>query len=112
MQEIWKRARELRHSATDAERLLWRHLRRKNFADYKFRRQYPIAGYILDFVCIPAKLIIELDGGRHVTAVEYDERRTRKMTMCGYRVVRFWNDDVFLRTEEVLEEIWRELHQR
>jgi very-short-patch-repair endonuclease len=111
MRETWKRARQLRHSATDAERLLWRHLRRENFAPYKFRRQYPIAGYIADFACVPARLVIELDGGQHADALAYDERRTRKMAMCGYRVLRYWNDDVFLRIEAVLEEIRRELHR-
>jgi very-short-patch-repair endonuclease len=112
MQEIWKRARALRRSATDAERMLWRHLRRGNFAPHKFRRQYPIAGYIVDFVCVSAKLVIELDGGQHADAREYDERRTHKIAACGYRVLRFWNDDVLLRTEAVLEEIWRSLHGR
>jgi very-short-patch-repair endonuclease len=111
MQEIWQRARQLRRSATDAERLLWHHLRRENFAPYRFRRQYPIAGYIVDFVCVSARLIVELDGGQHLDAREYDEKRTRKIEMGGYRVLRFWNDDVFLRTEPVLEEIWRNLHQ-
>jgi very-short-patch-repair endonuclease len=112
MRETWKRARELRHTTTDAERFLWRHLRRENFAAYKFRRQYPIAGYIADFACVSAKLVVELDGGQHADALEYDERRTRKIAACSYRVLRFWNDDVFLRTEDVLEEIWQGLHRR
>jgi very-short-patch-repair endonuclease len=112
VRETWKRARKLRQSATDAERLLWRYLRRENFTAYKFRRQYPIAGYIVDFVCVSAKLVVELDGGQHLDALEYDKERTRKIAVCGYRVLRFWNDDVFLRTEAVLEEIWRGLHGR
>lgn len=109
MQEKWKPARALRCAATDAEHCLWRYLRRENLAAFKFRRQYPIAGYIADFVCIPAHLVIELDGGQHLDAGKYDVARTRDIEACGFRVIRFWNDDVLLRTESVLEEILREL---
>lgn len=109
MQEKWKRARQLRHTATDAERCLWLYIRRENLAAHKFRRQYPIAGYIVDFVCIPAKLVVELDGGQHLDACEYDAKRTRAIEGHRYRVLRFWNDDVLLRTESVLEEILRNL---
>jgi very-short-patch-repair endonuclease len=109
MQEKWKRARALRSAATDAECHLWRYLRRENLEGFKFRRQYPIAGYIADFVCIPARLVIELDGGQHLESSSYDALRTRDIEACGFRVVRFWNDDVLLRTELVLEEILREL---
>ncbi|GLQ47732.1 hypothetical protein GCM10007862_27830 [Dyella lipolytica] len=112
MQEKWKRARQLRLTATDAERCLWRYLRRENLANYKFRRQFPIAGYIVDFVCISAKLVVELDGGQHLGTREYDAMRTHMIEACGYRVLRFWNDDVLLRTESVLEEILRDLPGR
>jgi very-short-patch-repair endonuclease len=109
MQEKWKRARALRSAATDAERHLWRYLRRENLVGFKFRRQHPIAGYIADFVCIPAGLVIELDVGQHLESSDYDAARTRDIEACGFRVVRFWNDDVLLRTELVLEEILRKL---
>ncbi|HUA80869.1 MAG TPA: DUF559 domain-containing protein [Dyella sp.] len=109
MQEKWKRARALRHTATDAERHLWRHPRRENLKGHTFRRQYPIAGYIADFVCISAGLVIELDGGQHTYTHEYDVKRTRTIESYGYRVLRFWNDDVLLRMESVQEEIWRNL---
>ena len=112
MQEKWKRARQLRRASTDAERCLWRHLRHKNLATCKFRRQYPIAGYIVDFVCLPAMLVVEIDGGQHVDAACYDARRTRTLEARGYRVLRFWNDDVLLRTQDVLEVIWRHLAAR
>lgn len=98
--------------SNDAERLLWRHLRRENFATYKFRRQYPIAGYIADFVCLSAKLVIELDGGQHADAIEYDKRRTGKLAINGYRVMRFWNYDVLVRTQNVLEAIQQMLRQK
>jgi very-short-patch-repair endonuclease len=105
MELKWKRARELRNGATDAERHLWHYLRREQLAGWKFRRQYPIAGFIADFVCIPARLVVELDGGQHVDARRYDACRTRLIEAEGYRVVRFWNDDVLLRVDAVLEQI-------
>ncbi|RUL69093.1 endonuclease domain-containing protein [Dyella choica] len=109
MKEKWKRARQLRRASTDAERHLWRHLRQRNLAACKFRRQFPIAGYIVDFVCLPAKLVVEIDGGQHLDALEYDEARTRALEARGFRVLRFWNDEVLLHTDDVLEVIWRNL---
>jgi very-short-patch-repair endonuclease len=112
MKEEWMRARSLRNSATDPERHLWRYLRRENLAGYKFRRQFPIGAYIVDFVCVRARLVIELDGGHHASTSEYDARRTLAIKACGYRVLRFWNDDVVLRTDLVLEQILRNLGNR
>ena len=112
MEAIWKNARRLRRSATDAELKLWRHLKGRQLDDCKFRRQFPIAGYVADFACVEARLVIALDGGQHVETQDYDERRTRRMRPNGYRVLRFWNDDVLLRTELVLEEILRHLRER
>jgi very-short-patch-repair endonuclease len=109
MQRKWTFARRLRNEATDAERHLWRYLRREQLAGFKFRRQYPMAGYIADFVCIPARLVLELDGGQHLDALGYDAERTRTIEAQGYRVLRFWNDEVLLRTEAVLEEVLRHL---
>jgi len=109
MQRIWIRARQLRNESTDAERRLWYFLRRQQLDGHKFRRQYPLAGYIADFVCVPAKLVIELDGGQHLDALAYDRRRTEALQRAGYRVLRFWNDDVLLRTDDVLAEIFRAL---
>jgi very-short-patch-repair endonuclease len=111
MQEKWIRARKFRRVATDAERHLWRYLCRENLAGLKFRRQHPIDRYIVDFVCIPAALVVELDGGQHMAARTYDMKRTHAIETFGYRVLRFWNDDVLLRTEAVLEEIWKHLGQ-
>ncbi|MHB1057865.1 MAG: endonuclease domain-containing protein [Rhodanobacter sp.] len=108
----WIRARQLRNDGTDAERRLWHFLRRQQLAGHKFRRQYPLAGYIVDFAGVPARLVIELDGGQHLDAVEYDRRRTEVLLREGYRVLRFWNDDVLLRTDDVLAEIFRVLEER
>ncbi|GAA0251662.1 endonuclease domain-containing protein [Rhodanobacter caeni] len=112
MQRQWTRARQLRNGSTDAERRLWHFLRRRQLAGHKFRRQYPLAGYIVDFVCVPARLVIELDGGQHLDAIEYDERRSAALQREGYRVLRFWNDDVLLRTEDVVREIFRVLEEK
>lgn len=112
MKESWTRARELRRASTDAERHLWRHLRHRNLAAYKFRRQFPIASYIVDFVCLPAMLVVQVDGGQHLDAQRYDKARTSTLEANGYRVLRFWNDEVLLQTEAVIEVIWRNLPVR
>ena len=109
MQRIWIRAHHLRNESTDAERHLWYFLRRRQLGGHKFRRQNPLAGYIADFVCVLARLVVELDGGQHLDARAYDERRTEALQREGYRVLRFWNDDVLLRTEDVVAEIFRVL---
>ena len=96
-------ARKLRWSMTDAERLLWRHLRNRELLGHKFRRQHAIGGYIADFICIEAKLIVEADGGQHADHTDEDAQRTRDLAALGYRVLRFWNDDILLRTDAVLE---------
>ncbi len=112
MQLKWIRARRLRNDGTDAERRLWHFLRCEQLGGHKFRRQYPLAGYIVDFVCVPGCLVVELDGGQHLDALEYDRRRTEALQREGYRVLRFWNDDVLLRTKDVLAEVFRVLEER
>jgi very-short-patch-repair endonuclease len=104
---VRRRARELRNNATDAERHRWRHLRLRQLAGFRFRRQVPIAGFIADFLCSQAGVVIELDGGQHVERLEADEARSRVLRACGYRVLRYWNDDVLLRTQDVLDDILR-----
>lgn len=88
---------------TDAERLLWRHLRDRGLLGHKFRRQHAIGGFIADFICIEAMLIVEADGGQHADHTDEDAQRTRDLAALGYRVLRFWNDDMLLRTDAVLE---------
>lgn len=104
------RARKLRNSTTDAEQLLWQHLRRRQLGGYRFRRQVPIRGYIADFVCIEAKLVIELDGGQHQEQLKQDRYRDAWIRGEGYRVLRFWNNIVFNETTSVLESILSHLH--
>ncbi|GAB3344703.1 endonuclease domain-containing protein [Lysobacter tyrosinilyticus] len=105
MDVLRTRARELRSNATDAEKVLWRALRGKQLEGFRFRRQVPIAGFIADFLCPQARLIIELDGGQHAEQGGYDAARTTKLAGFGYRVLRYWNNDVLARTEAVLEDI-------
>ena len=106
-----QRARALRRNPTDAERHLWRHLRNRHLAGYKFRRQHPVGPYIVDFICPEACLVVELDGGQHQGQQHYDAARTAFLENRGLRVLRFWNDQVFSETEAVLEEIVRRLRE-
>jgi very-short-patch-repair endonuclease len=103
------RARALRKNSTDAESLLWSHLRGRRLAGYKFRRQYPINGYIVDFVVLESKLIVEVDGGQHAVRAAQDDQRTKVLEQFGFRVVRFWNHDVLKNVEGVLESLLQEL---
>ena len=103
-------ARTLRRNQTEAEKRLWRHLRNRGLAGHKFRRQYPIGPYIADFVCLKQRLIIEADGGQHMEQVAADERRTEFIESLGFKVLRFWNNDVLQDTEVVLSVILSELN--
>jgi very-short-patch-repair endonuclease len=95
-------AKRLRSNATDAESVLWRHLRAHRFAGHKFKRQHPIGPYIVDFVCFGSRLIIEVDGGQHLEN-ERDAKRDAWLQAQGFVVVRVWNNDVLSRTEAVLD---------
>jgi very-short-patch-repair endonuclease len=90
----YERARELRKNLTDAEKKLWAYLRGNKLHGIKFRRQHALGNYIVDFCAIKQKLIIELDGSQHLDQGEYDLERTRYLSEQGYRVLRFWNDQV------------------
>ena len=87
-------ARQLRKESTDAEHKLWYLLRDRRFQGRKFRRQVPVGPFIADFVCVEERLIVELDGGQHTEHEERDQARTRYLEAAGYRVVRFWNNEV------------------
>ncbi|WP_332311006.1 endonuclease domain-containing protein [Stenotrophomonas sp. SY1] len=104
-----RRARRLRNNPTDAEARLWQFLRRRQLAGYRFRRQVPLAGYIVDFVCLERSLVIELDGGQHLEHARYDQQRSQVLEASGYRVLRYWNDAVLKQTSDVLEDVLRVL---
>ena len=99
------RARKLRENQTDVESKLWSRLRDRQIRGAKFRRQYPIGPYIADFCCVEQALIIELDGGQHADQSSADQQRTNLMKNLGYRVLRFWNNEVHSNIEGVLERI-------
>ena len=103
--KLLKHARELREQATKAEQMLWKYLRGRRLNGYKFRRQVVIEPYIVDFVCLKSKLIVEADGGQHSEQQEYDALRTKRLEGMGYRVLRFWNNDILRQHENVLEYI-------
>jgi very-short-patch-repair endonuclease len=98
-------ARELRKNMTDAERIIWYYLRDRRLSGWKFRRQHPIGPFIVDFICIEKRLIVEVDGGQHNLNPEIDIKRTEYLKERGYRVIRFWNNDVLKETEAVLNSI-------
>jgi len=103
------RARELRKNPTEAERKLWAHLRLCQICGYKFRRQHPVGPYIVDFVCIEKKLIIEVDGGQHNEKRIYDAKREKWLEEKGFKVLRFWNNELLGDIDIVREVIANEL---
>jgi very-short-patch-repair endonuclease len=106
--ETLRRAQRLRHELTDAERNLWSVLRNRQLNGAKFRRQQPIGPFIADFVCQERRLIIEADGGQHALSAS-DAHRTDFLESVGYRVLRFWNNDILTNLDGVAEVIANEL---
>ncbi|MBI4840274.1 MAG: endonuclease domain-containing protein [candidate division NC10 bacterium] len=105
-------ARALRSNPTDAERALWKHLRLRQLEGEKFRRQQPLGRYVVDFVCLEKRLIVELDGGQHAEQVARDTERTAWLERQGFRVLRFWNHQVLNETDAVREAIREVLSRR
>lgn len=99
-------SKQLKAEMTDAEKLLWSKIRRKQLNGVKFCRQKIVGNYIVDFLSFDKKLIIELDGGQHADQVEYDKKRTAFLEQQGFTVIRFWNTEVLLETDSVLEQLW------
>jgi len=102
------RAKRLRQNMTEAEQKLWQALRARQLGR-KFRRQHPLGPYIVDFVCLQDKLVIEVDGGQHLLQVRSDQARTHWLQKSGYRVLRFWNNNVLKDINTVMERIDAEL---
>ena len=95
---------------TDAERRLWFQVCNRHLAGYRFRRQHPIGPYFADFACVERHLVVELDGGQHLAGQAADRRRTADLQHRGWRVIRFWDDDVLKHPQLVLEAILLELN--
>ena len=106
-----KLQRRLRSNMTDAEQHLWRFLRRKQMLGFKFRRQHPFGDYIIDFVCLEAMLAIEVDGGQHSAKHAEDAARTECLERAGFRVLRFWNNEVLSEIDSVSAAIWSALQE-
>ena len=104
-------ARELRKSMTDAERKLWRGLRMRQMYGFKFRRQFQLGSYIVDFVCLEARLVIEVDGGQHADEIYGDAQRDAWLISQNFRVLRYWNYQVLTELDAVLADIARVLEQ-
>jgi len=100
-----EKVRKLRKKSTEAERLLWRHVRAKRFDGLKFRRQQPIGNYIVDFVSFDRRVIVEIDGSQHMTRKAKDDERSRWFEEQGFKVLRFWNNDVLKNIQGVLQTI-------
>ena len=99
-------ARKLRRESTEAEKALWRALRDRNLQGFKFRRQQPVGRFIVDFVCFERQLVIEVDGGQHATQTDKDKARDVWLQGQGFRVLRFWNNEVLENLEGVVEVIF------
>jgi adenine-specific DNA-methyltransferase len=106
------RDRNLRKQSTDAEQALSRLLRNRQLANCKFRRQVPLGNYIVDFLCFESSLVIEIDGGQHRFIAEADAERTAWLQSQGFRVIRFWNNELLAEPYAVLEAILSELEAK
>jgi len=100
-----QKAKNLRTKSTETEKFLWKRLRAKQIEGLKFRRQHPIGGYIVDFVCLEKKVVIECDGGHHALQTERDHVRDQWLIEEGYKVFRFWDNEILRNIEGVLEMI-------
>jgi very-short-patch-repair endonuclease len=105
-------AQELRRETTDAEQRLWARLRMAQVDGVSFRRQHAIGPYIVDFCAPRIKLVVELDGGQHIEQETYDIQRTEFLASKGYRVLRFWNNEVANQIDEVMQAIWDAVIER
>jgi very-short-patch-repair endonuclease len=103
--DMLDRARRLRREMTPQERLLWSHLRDRRLAGAKFRKQMWLTGYIADFACPEARLVVEADGSQHAEDQEYDTRRERAFAALGWRTLRFWNNEILENLDGVLTTI-------
>ena len=98
-------AKTLRKRSTDAELILWQRIKARRLEGIKFRRQQPIEDFIVDFLSFENRIIIELDGGQHVEDRQKDRERDKLLTQAGFKVLRFWNNEIFENLDGVLERI-------
>src|SRR5512135_1072052 len=111
IERLLKFAKGMRRQPTNAEAVIWAALRGTRLQGFKFKRQQPIGAYIVDFVCFERRLVVEIDGGQHADDVSEDQVRSNWLQSQGFGVLRFWNNEVIERNDDVLESIIRELHE-
>ena len=113
MKNLKKLVKDLRKNQTLPEQIFWHKIRARRFSNYKFRRQVQIGNYIVDFVCYEKNLIVELDGREHLTdeSLEYDKIRTEYLQSRGFRVLRYFNKDVFNNIDNVVLDLWNNLNK-
>ena len=113
IKNLKKLVKDLRKNQTLPEQIFWHKIRARRFSNYKFRRQVQIGNYIVDFVCYEKNLIVELDGREHLTdeSLEYDKTRTEYLQSRGFRVLRYFNKDVFNNIDNVLLDLWNNLNK-
>ncbi|MEW6516108.1 MAG: endonuclease domain-containing protein [candidate division FCPU426 bacterium] len=97
--------KQLRENMTDVERKLWYSLKDRRFGGLKFRRQHPIGPYVVDFYCAEKHLVVELDGGQHAMNEKQDQEWSRYLELQGYKIIRFWNNDIQNNIEGVLQRL-------
>lgn len=107
---LTERARDLRKQPTKAEAWLWKAIKNRALGGYKFRRQQPIEGYIVDFVCLDLMLVVEIDGDIHKSQRDYDAVREKDLTTMGFKVIRFHNEEVLTNVDSVKEAIFDVCH--
>jgi len=98
----------MRRQPTNAEAVMWHLLRDRRFARFKFRRQVPFQNFILDFVCFESRILVEIDGSQHIENL-HDQERDAVLAREGFRVIRYWNNDVLQRRTAVLEDLFAKL---
>jgi very-short-patch-repair endonuclease len=102
------KARSLRKRTVPAEALLWRALRNRALGGFKFRRQHPVGPYVVDFACAACRIVVEVDGETHLSRSRADAQRTAHIEAEGWRVLRFWNTEVYDELDAVKEAIYRQ----
>lgn len=105
-------ARELRRNSTEAERRLWSRLRKRQLDGVRFRRQVPIGPYVVDFACLAERLVVEIDGGQHALDADRDAARTAWLETRGYRILRFWNNEMLENLEGVCGRVLQSLREQ
>ena len=105
-------AKKMRRNPTLAKRHMWHYLRNRQLLNCKFKRQYIIGKFVVDFICLEVQLVVEVDGLEHLERKKYDDKRTHFLESKGYSVIRFWNEEILSKPEKVLEILTEKLSEK